>query len=52
MSEKKVSYPPCYNVKNCPQENGLTKEGELPPDADACITCAYAPWSDYEVDEE
>jgi len=28
----------------CPLENGLAKNGELPPDPDACISCPFSPW--------
>jgi len=45
-------HPPCYSPKKCPTENGLTKDGKLPPDPDACNTCYHAPWNLEFSDEE
>ncbi len=28
----------------CPTESGLTQNGDLPPDPDACISCPYSVW--------
>jgi len=28
----------------CPRENGLTPQGQIPPDPDACISCPYSVW--------